>query len=297
MLGERVGGSAYLLLGRLAEARGAYEHLLELYETDKDADQASNTARDPFVAGCSFLAICLIVMGYPAQGVATSRRGLSHAEELRHAISVVFSLRRGCIEAMLQRDVERVKTMSARLLEVSIDFETFLGGPEGQLFQSWALLHDQDDPALRTTLQRSLAQLDETKIWALLPCMMAASAELLGALDDRAGARALLTRAAELVRLTGERWCEPEIMRLEAAYACDDPADRADLLRRAVELTQQQGANLWKLRSGIDLAELLRTQGRGDAAREVLAPIYGWFTEGFESADLQRAKRLLDTLG
>ena len=110
LIGERVAGSAYLLLGRLAEARAAYEHLLALYEADKDSDLASETARDPFVAGCSFLAICLTVMGYPAQGEATSRRGLSHAEHLRHAISVVFALRRGCIEAMLRRDVERVKT-------------------------------------------------------------------------------------------------------------------------------------------------------------------------------------------
>jgi hypothetical protein len=295
MLGERVGGSAYLLLGRLAESRAAYEHLLALYETDKDADLSS--PRDPFVAGCSFLAVCLTVMGYPAQAQAISRRGHTHAEHLRHARSVVFSLRRGCIEAMLRRDVEQVKAMSGRLLEVSIDFETFLGGPEGQLFQSWALLHEQDDRALRETLQRSLAQLDASKFWALLPYMMGASAELLGALNDRVLARSLLARASELVQLTGEQWCQPEIMRLEASFTCDDPAARTVLLRRAIDLAQEQGAKLWQLRSGVDLAGLLRDQGRNDTARELLAPICGWFTEGLEAPDLQRAKRLLDTLG
>ena len=85
LVGERVGGSAYLLLGRFAEARVAYEHLLTLYETENDTNLASETTRDPFVVGCSFLAICLTVMGYPVQGAATSRRGLSHAEHLRHA--------------------------------------------------------------------------------------------------------------------------------------------------------------------------------------------------------------------
>jgi class 3 adenylate cyclase len=294
--GERVAGSAYLLLGRLADSRAAYEHLLALYEADKDSNLASETARDPFVAGCSFLAVCLTLMGYPAQGEATSRRGLSHAEHLRHAISVVFALRRGCVEAMLRRDVARVKLLSARLLEVSTDYETFLGGPEGHLFHSWALLHERDDAALWENLHRSLDQLDETRTWALLPFLMAASAELCAARGDPTAARRLLVRAKHLAGLTGERWCQPEIIRLEAALLSDDPADKADLLHRAIELSNEQGSHLWRLRVAIDLAELLRGQGRPDKARELLAPIHGWFTEGFDAPDLRRGSRLLEAL-
>ena len=297
VVGERVAGSAYLLLGRLADARAAYEHLLALYEADKDSDLASQTARDPFVAGCSFLAICLTLMGYPAQGEATSRRGLSHAEHLRHAISVVFALRRGCVEAMLRRDVARVKLLSARLLEVSIDYETFLGGPEGHLFHSWALLHERDDAAARERLQRSLDQLDETRTWALLPFLMASAAELCAARGDPAAARRLLVRAKYLASLAGEHWCQPEIMRLEAAFLSDDPADKADLLYRAIELSREQGSHLWRLRAAIDLAELLRDQGQPDKARELLAPIHGWFGEGFDAPDLRRGSRLLEALG
>ena len=297
LIGERVAGSAYLLLGRLADARAAYEHLLALYETDKDSDLASETARDPFVAGCSFLAICLTLLGYPAQGEATSRRGLSHAEHLRHAISVVFALRRGCVEAMLRRDVERVKLLSARLLEVSTDYETFLGGPEGHLFHCWALLHERDDAALWERLRRSLDQLDETRTWALLPFLMAAAAELSGAHGDRAAARSLLVRAKELGGRTDERWCQPEIMRLEVAFLSDDPAEKADLLHRALELSEEQGSQLWRLRCAIDLAELLRDQGQPDKARELLVPIHGWFSEGFDAPDLRRGNRLLETLG
>ena len=225
------------------------------------------------------------------------RRGLNHAEHLRHAISVVFALRRGCVEAMLRRDVAQVKLLSARLLEVTTDHETFLGGPEGHLFHSWALLHERDDVALWERLQRSLDQLDETRTWALLPFMMAAAAEFSTARGEHAAARRLLMRAKELGGLTGERWYQPEIIRLEAAFLSEDPADRADLLHRAIELSREQGSNLWKLRSAIDLAELLRDQGQPDKARELLAPIQGWFSEGLDAPDLRRGSRLLEKLG
>lgn len=198
---------------------------------------------------------------------------------------------------MLRRDVDLVKTMSGTLLEVSIDYETFLGGTEAQLFQSWALLHGQDDPILRERLRQSLDRIDAAKVWIMLPFMMAASAEVLGSRGDRDAARTLLSRAVELVRLTDEQWCQPEIMRLEAEFLCEDPEEKADMLRRSIELSHELGAHLWRLRIGIDLARLLRDEGRHDEARDVLSPIYGWFAEGFATADLQMARRLLETLG
>jgi hypothetical protein len=198
---------------------------------------------------------------------------------------------------MLRRDVERVELLSARLLEVSSDYETFLGGPEGHLFHSWALLHKSDDAALWERLRRSLDQLDETGTWALLPFLMASAAELGTARSDHAVARRLLVRAKELGGLTDERWCQSELMRLEAAFVGDDPAEKAELLHRALKLSEEQGSQLWRLRSAIDLAELLRDQGQPDKARELVAPIHGWFGEGFDTPDLRRGSRLLETLG
>jgi tetratricopeptide (TPR) repeat protein len=294
--GERVAGSAYLLLGRLNEARTAYEHLLTLYEKDKDGALASETGRDPFVAGCSFLAICLTLMGDPEQGQATLRRGLSHAEHLQHAISIVFALRRGCVEAMLRRDVERVRVLSARLLEISTDYETFLGGPEGHLFQSWALLHERDDEALQQRMRRSLDQLDETRTWALLPFLMAAAAELRGVRGDRTAARELLVRAKELGDSTGEHWCQPEIMRLEAALLCESTAEKLDLLHRALHLSRGQGSRLWQLRIAMYLAEINRCQGRQDEGYRLLVPIHARYGRGVDTPDLQRATRLLEML-
>ena len=72
---------------------------------------------------------------------------------------------------------------------------------------------------------------------------------------------------------------------------------KPNMLHRAIELSREQGSNLWKLRSAIDLAELLRDQGQPHKARELLAPIHGWFSEGLDAPDLRRGSRLLETLG
>ncbi|HTB43259.1 MAG TPA: AAA family ATPase [Acetobacteraceae bacterium] len=299
MLGERVGGSAYLLLGRFAESRSAYENLLRLYDPVEEASVASEEARDPMVAGCAFLGICVTVMGYLEQGRAVTTRGLTYGETLGHAISVVFILRRGCITAMLRRDVETVRTLSARLLEVSTDYETFLGGPEGHFFQSWALLHDctndaLEDAELDKQLRHSLDQLDSTKTWALLSYFMAAAAELKGERGDRDGARTLLARAAELARLTGERWCQPEITRLQARFNAVDASESAAMLREALAVARVQEAKLWELRAATDLARLLSARGERDAARDLLGPVYAWFTEGLDTPDVVAARAVLE---
>jgi len=297
ILGERVGGSAYLLLGRFAESRGAYENLLRLYDpADEQVGMAADTARDPMVAGSSFLGICLTVMGYLDQGRAVTARGLARADALGHAISIVFILRRGCVTAMLRRDVPAVRQMAARLLELSTEYETFLGKPEGQFFESWALLHDTTDPTLVAQMRHSLDQLDGTKSWALLSYLMAAAAELKGERGDQDGARDLLARAAELAQLTGERWCQPEIKRLQARLNAVDANESAAMLREALAVARVQEAKLWELRAATDLARLLAGRGERDAARDLLAPVCAWFTEGLDGPDLVEARKVLEAM-
>jgi len=295
ILGERVAGSAYLILGQFAEARAAYENLLRLYEAE-GAPAAADTGRDPMVAGCSFLGVCLAVMGFPDQARAVTQRGLAHAEAISHAISEVFILRRGSITPMLLRDVDEVRWKATRLLDLSVDYETFLGGPEGRFFQAWAALQQHDDPAMEAQLDQSLEQLDRTKIWALLSYFMAAAAELKGRRGDRDGARALLARALELARLTGERWCLPEITRLRARYEAADTAESEAMLREALATAQGQGAKLWELRAATDLARMLAARGERAAAHAVVAPICGWYTEGLEGEDVRAAADLAHEL-
>jgi predicted ATPase len=103
----------------------------------------------------------------------------------------------------------------------------------------------------------------------------------------------LLDRAAKLVEFGGEQWCEAEIIRLRARFGARDPDDAARLLQASLAKAQEQDAKLWELRTATSLAELWRNQDRQGAARDMLAPIYAWFTEGFDTPDLVAARTLL----
>jgi predicted ATPase len=119
------------------------------------------------------------------------------------------------------------------------------------------------------------------------------------AAGDHMGALALFEAALEAASTTGERWYEPELLRLKAGMLLTQPQQRADeaeeCLVAAIALAQQQAAKFWELRATAGLAKL-RAQGRPSEARDLLAPVYGCFTEGFDTVDLKKAKALLEEL-
>jgi predicted ATPase len=107
-----------------------------------------------------------------------------------------------------------------------------------------------------------------------------------------------LAEAERLIAETEERWAEAELHRVrgELLRAGDDIAGAERSFSQAIGIAQQQSAKFWELRAAISLAQLWREQGKRDAARDLLAPTYGWFTEGFDTPVLQEAKALLDEL-
>src|SRR5262249_31726393 len=110
----------------------------------------------------------------------------------------------------------------------------------------------------------------------------------------------VLAEALALVNAGGERRQEAELYRLQGvlllALSADNTMEAEACLRQALAVARHQQAKAWELRAGMSLAPLWQRQGKRAAARELLAPIYGWFTEGFDTADLQEAKALLEAL-
>jgi predicted ATPase len=119
----------------------------------------------------------------------------------------------------------------------------------------------------------------------------------LGKFDD---AWRCIGEAVTAIETRKEIWCEAEVNRIAGEIALRSPA--ADLLKaqayfeRALAVARQQQAKSWELRAAMSLARLWRDQGKRQQGRELLAPVYGWFTEGFETRDLKEAKALLEEL-
>jgi predicted ATPase len=108
----------------------------------------------------------------------------------------------------------------------------------------------------------------------------------------------LLDDAMQIAERTGERWFEAELYRHKGQLLLRQGRTQAaeELYHRALAIARKQQAKLWELRAAVSLARLRRGQGRLTEARELLAPVYGWFTEGFDTPDLKDAKALLDEL-
>ena len=126
---------------------------------------------------------------------------------------------------------------------------------------------------------------------------MAKSMAELGRFDE---ARQHMAEALAAIEKTGERWCESDVRRIAGEIALLGPEQdisKAEAhFERALAIGREQQAKSWELRAAISLARLWRDQGKRDEARELLAPVYGWFTEGFDTLDLKKAKILLDEL-
>jgi predicted ATPase len=206
------------------------------------------------------------------------------------------ALRRACVQHIMQRDTQTVLELSERLLGLAAEFETFKGARDGAIFNCWAQLQMRRDPVLMERMRDCIEQFDATQHWALLPFFMTAAAEIMGMYGDPAGATALLNRAAELVESTGERWCESEVIRLQAQFSARDADHALHMLTASLNLARQQGAKLWELRAATSVANVFLERGNRQAGCDVLAPIHDWFTEGLTTPDLVAARSLLDRL-
>ena len=127
---------------------------------------------------------------------------------------------------------------------------------------------------------------------APLSCLEA-EAEVIGGHPD--AALAILIEALDTSRERGENWFEAELVRRRGQLLQQRAPETAEaLFKEAIGIARKQEARLWELRAAASLARLRRDQGREDGARDLLAPVHGWFTEGFDTQDLKEAKALLD---
>ncbi len=169
---------------------------------------------------------------------------------------------------------------------------------EGTIYRGWVKVKNGDVAEGISLLRSGSAAYRATGAEFWVPhhiALLAGACETAGQIEE---AVTLLDDALQIVKRTGERWLAAELYRHKGELLLRQGQSEAaeELYRKALSIAQEQEAKLWELRAAASLARLRRDQGRRAEARDLLAPVYGWFTEGFDTPDLIEAKALLDEL-
>ena len=295
-------GSTLLFQGDLKNAHEHQERACALYNSDRHRTHAITYGMDPGYT-LTFSAWSLWYLGFPDQASTRSRDALALAKKIFHPFSLAFTLNATSVLGQFRHDVKLAEECADAVIELSLErgFPIYLAW--GTILQGWARAEQGNfDEGIAqitqgiATYQAAGAELGCSYFLALL----AAAHERVG--QSQAGLDAV-TDALAMVNRTGERFYEAELYRLKGALTLQcQREDRQDssmrqeaeaCFHKAISVARQQGAKSLELRASVSLAQLWETRDK-EAARQMLADIYNFFTEGFDSVDLLQAKALLD---
>jgi predicted ATPase/DNA-binding SARP family transcriptional activator len=293
----------YILFG-LGEYTAAQEHLLKvisMYEPQQHHHSfVFLRGSDAGVSALAYDACCLWCLGYPGQAFKRSQQALALAKKLDHAFSLADVLcYGGCLFNKMRRDVDALKVNADELVGLSEEMGFLSFFETGVCYKGEALTRIGQ-------VQEGIAQIFQGLAARQSMGARCNSSGILGALAEaqaQAGqpesGLATLAEAFALIEETNESYYEAELCRLRAELLLmlDDEAGAEASFERAIQVARRQSAKSWELRATTGLARLWQEQGKPEEARQILAEVYNWFTEGFDTPDLQEAKLLLEELG
>jgi class 3 adenylate cyclase/predicted ATPase len=300
LLGLRAVGISLLWRGNPSAAREHLERMLVLYDPERHRSLASLYVYDPRLPCLAGLCVALFQLGYPQQALARCHEAISEAERLAHPPGLAYTLHHACLFEYARRNPAGVRRRAAALVALCAEQGFPFWAASGAIFQGWSVAEQGWPAEGAARIEEGIAAYRASGAATSLPCLLALLADARRVSGQLEEAIALLREALDRSEASGERWFEAELHRIKGDVLLRapevDPAEAETCLRKAIEVAQRQGARLWELRAATSLARLWGDQGRRAEAHDLLAPVYGWFTEGFDTADLKDAKALLDEL-
>jgi predicted ATPase len=287
--------------GDLASAHGHLEQGMALYDPQQHRSHASlYSGHDPGVC-CRFHAAWVLwLLGYPDQGLQRSQDALALAQELAQPQSLAIALRWAADLHTHRREGQAVQERAEAVIRLSTEqrFEQELA--QGTILWGWALTGQGQGVEGIAAMRQGLAALRATGGELRRPQFLALLAEAYGERGQSEEGLNVLVEALAAVEKTGERYYEAELYRLRGELLLKrsgaDEQRVETCFSQALATARLQQAKSLELRAAMSLSRLWQQQGKRAEAHTLLAPIYGWFTEGFDTADLQEAKALLEAL-
>jgi predicted ATPase len=291
-------GSNLMFAGRLPLSRLHLEEALKVYSPTFQTSLVYQAGIYPNASSQAFLGIVLFCLGFPDQAIARSTMGIYEARTLAHPPSLAMSLAYRAILLSLLGDNRTLAEAVAELDRLAMKQGFPVYRVVGTVFRGCAEVKTGNVAEGISLLRSGLIDYRASGVKVWMPyhiALLASACEISGQIEE---ADELLDEASQLVERTGERLLEAELNRQTGQLLLRQGHFEAaeELYRKALSVAREQEAKMWELRAAASLAQLWRDQGRRAEARDLLAPVYGWFTEGFDTHDLKEAKALLDQL-
>jgi class 3 adenylate cyclase/predicted ATPase len=298
VLGHLSSGRNLFFGGRFASSRSHLEEVLALYDPNSPCSLVDQAGIHPQVVSQAYLGTVILCLGFPDQALAQSNAAIAEARRLAHPPSLAVSLTNGATVLSLAGDNAILGECVDQLVAVTTEQGFPFWRAQGTINRGWVKVKNGDVIEGISLLRSGSTAYRATGAESLTPyftALLAGACEIAGQIEE---ALTLLDDALQIVERTGERWLKAELNRHKGRLVLRQGYTEAaeELYRKALSIAEEQEAKLWELRAATSLARLWREQSRRTEAHDLLAPLYGWFTEGFDIPDLKDGKALLDEL-
>jgi len=300
MMGHRLMGTSLLETGDIAEGRAHYDQALALYDAAEHRPLATLFGQDVRVAILSYRSRALWLLGYPDAALADADHALNDAREIGHAASLMYALNHANITHIHCGNYAAANMEADELVALADEKDALLWKTIGMSAQGRILAQTGQASNAVEMMTSGHTAFRSTGATLFAPrhlSFLAMAYAELGQFDD---AWRCIREAITAIETTKETWHEAEVNRIAGEIALMSPEPNAAkaeaYFESALAVARKQQAKSWELRAAMTMARLWRDQGKGDEARALLAPVFGWFAEGFDTLDLKEAKALLDEL-
>jgi predicted ATPase len=314
-------GTVLFFLGEFSLARTHLEQGIVLYDPRQHSPQAFLHKQDPLVICCTYLALILWHLGYPQQALERMQQALNRARELSHPFSLALALPFASMLHLYRRETQVTQELGEATIALCTQhgFPLFLS--MGTLYRGWALAKQGQGEQGIAQMRQGLTVYQATGQEAGQPHYLTLLAEAYGNTGQVEEGLNVLAEALAVAHKNGEHRSEAELYRLHGELMLQQENQKAKIKRqkskiktdprsltpdpqseaeadflKAIDIARQQQAKSLELRAAMSLARLWRQQGKQHEARDMLSELYNWFTEGFDTKDLQEAKALLEEL-
>ncbi len=300
MVGHRQMGAALSYTGELSRGQEHFDQALMLYDPVKHRNLITRFGQDVRVAILFQRSLSRWLLGNPDAGLGDASDAVSDARALGHAASLTYALLFTWFTQIFCGNYSTAAAQADEIVTIADEKGSVLWNACGVVVQGCgAALTGRASDAVEI-IMRGIGALRSTGLSLWSPVWLSFLAKAHSELGQIGDAQRYLEEALAMTETTGETWYEAELYRMAGEVALLEPkpdvAKAEAYFNRSLDVARKQQAKSWELRAATSLARLWRDRGKREKARDLLATVYNWFTEGFDTLDLKEAKALLGEL-